>query len=247
LPAQAETTAAETWPGDAQRNPRRSWTTYPTRVHLAAWLQAEAARAAADLGRFRVLDVGCGKKPYYPYFAAYADEYVGVDVDVDNPAADLHGPVEALPVPDASFDVVLCTQVLEHADDPDRAVGELHRVTAPGGRVLASTHGVQVYHPAPVDHWRWTHSGLELLFRRHGPWASVTVEPAGGTATCLAAVTGIYVSLLCRHARLRPVGEGLVWALNSAGETLDRRFPTLATTRPGTLFLNYHVVAKKAR
>ena len=73
---------------------------------------------------------------------------------------------------------MLCTQVLEHVDDPAQAVRELARVTAPGGRVLASTHGVQVYHPSPVDYWRWTHAGLERLFRQNAEWASVTVVPA---------------------------------------------------------------------
>src|SRR4051794_38628348 len=144
-----------TWPGAERRNPRRSSPTWVVRHGLSTWLQAEAASVDAPL---RVLDVGCGVKPYYPYFAAVASEYVGVDV-VENPAAELVGPVEALPVADGSFDLVLCTQVLEHCDDPAQAVRELRRVTAPRGRVLASTHGVQVYHPSPVDYWRWTHQG----------------------------------------------------------------------------------------
>jgi SAM-dependent methyltransferase len=237
--------AADEWPGERHRHPRRSSVTYPTRAHLASWLQDEAARAAADFGRYRVLDIGCGKKPYYPYFAASANAYVGVDIDTQNPVADLHGRVENLPVEDGSFDVVLCTQVLEHADDPDQAVSELYRVTAPGGRVLASTHGVQVYHPAPVDHWRWTHTGLELLFLRNGAWSSVRVWPAGGTATCLAAMTGIYFDLLLRRAHLTPVARGLVWMLNTTGAGLDRRIASLRATKPGSIFLNYHVVADK--
>ncbi|RPH55393.1 MAG: methyltransferase domain-containing protein, partial [Acidobacteria bacterium] len=60
--------------------------------------------------------------------------------------------------------------LLEHVEDPARAVRELHRVTSPGGRVLASTHGVQVYHPSPTDYWRWTHAGLERLFRQNADW-----------------------------------------------------------------------------
>ena len=123
-----------------------------------------AARGGARPPRApRVLDVGCGVKPYQPYFAPWATSYVGVDL-AGNPAADLAGTVEALPVEDGSFDVVLCNQVLEHCDDPAQAVRELHRVAAPGGRVLASTHGVMVYHPSPNDLWRWTHAGLERLF-----------------------------------------------------------------------------------
>jgi SAM-dependent methyltransferase len=233
------------WPGETRRSPKRNSTTYPTRAHLARWLQEEAARAAADFGHYRVLDIGCGKKPYYPYFAPNASKYVGVDIDPENPLADRVGPIEDLPVDDDSFEVVLCTQVLEHADDPDQAVSELFRVTAPGGRVLASTHGVQVYHPAPEDHWRWTHSGLELLFRRNGAWSSVRVRPAGGTATCLTALTGIYLDLLFRRLHLGPVARGPVWLLNTMGAALDRRIPALRTTRPGTIFLNYHVVAEK--
>jgi len=235
--------AREPWPGAEQRRPRRSSVTYAVRSPLAAWLAEEARRAAADLGRYRVLDVGCGIKPYYPFFQPYASEYVGVDVD--NPAADLVGAVEALPVGDASFDVVLCTQVLEHAPDPDRAVRELWRVTAPGGRVLASTHGVQVYHPSPEDHWRWTHSGLERLFARNGDWRSLSVRPSGGTATCLAALGAVYADLLWRRARLAPLARASVWLLNSLGPFLDRCIPSLRQPGPGSLFLNYHVVAEK--
>jgi SAM-dependent methyltransferase len=235
----------EDWPGAGHRRPKRSATTYAVRSHLSAWLQSEADRAASDYGRYRVLDVGCGQKPYYPYFEPHVSEYVGMDLDADNTSADLIGHVENVPVDDGAFDVVLCTQVLEHTEDPERAVAELWRVTAQGGRVLASTHGVQVYHPAPADHWRWTHTGLELLFRRNGTWKSVSVQPAGGIATCLAAMTAVYVNLLFRTAHLAPVGKGLVWLLNTAGAALDRRVPALSQARPGSLFLNYHVVAQK--
>src|SRR3990172_7220669 len=155
------TTSTQTeWPGEGRRPPPMSSATYVVRAPLAAWLVEEAALAAARRDRFRVLDVGCGVKPYYPFFAEHASEYVGVDA-VDNPAADLLGRAEALPVAPASSALVLCIQVLEHCDDPAGVVRELRRVTAPGGRVLASTHGVQVFHPSPEDHWRWTHTGLE--------------------------------------------------------------------------------------
>ncbi|HZR91628.1 MAG TPA: class I SAM-dependent methyltransferase [Gaiellaceae bacterium] len=246
-PARTIGTSTPAWPGSGHRRPRRSAVTYPVRRHLSAWLEEQAQLAARDLGRYRVLDVGCGSKPYYPYFAPYASEYVGVDIDIDNPAADVLGPVEDLPLEDESFDVVLCTQVLEHCADPDRAVRELWRVTAPGGAVLASTHGVQVYHPSPEDYWRWTHTGLELLFLRNGRWASVAVEPAGGMATCVAAVTGRYADLLLRRARLAPVAKGVVWLLNTAGAAIDRHVPALRETKPGSIFLNYHVLARKPR
>ena len=120
---------------DARLDPPRSMPTYAVRAPLVRWLREQAEDAHGTFGRYRVLDVGCGAKPYEPLFAPHAASYVGVD-PVDNPRAELKGSVEALPVDDATFDVVLCNQVLEHCDDPAKAVSELHRVTAPGGRVL---------------------------------------------------------------------------------------------------------------
>lgn len=227
--------SVEDWPGAERRRPRVSSATWVVRAALAGWLESQAREAGSG---YRVLDVGCGVKPYYPYFAAAA-EYVGVDV-VPNPAAELLGPVEALPVADGSFDLVLCTQVLEHCDDPAQAVRELRRVLAPGGRVLASTHGVQVYHPSPQDLWRWTHDGLRRLFEENATWASVAVEPGAGTASTLAMLLGTYTEIALRRT---PLARPPVWLLNRAGAALDRRVGSLRELQPGALIANYHVVA----
>jgi SAM-dependent methyltransferase len=228
------------WPGDYRRRPPISSPTYAVRAPLAAWLREEAARRRRP---YRVLDVGCGVKPYFPFFEPYASEYVGVDV-VENPAADLQGAAEGLPVADASFDLVLCIQVLEHADDPVRAVRELRRVVAPGGAVLASTHGVQVYHPAPVDLWRWTHAGLDRLFRENADWSSLSVRPSSGTTACLGMLVAIYADLLARRAHVPALGRALAAGLNRGAAALDRRSTDLREPRSGSLIANFHVVAE---
>lgn len=225
------------WPGEARRNPSRGEATYVVRAPLARWLRAEGKRAAG----LRVLDVGCGVKPYYPWFAGAA-AYVGVDV-VENPAADLEGAIESLPVEDGSFDIVLCNQVLEHCEDPARGVRELRRVTAPGGRVLASTHGVQVYHPSPDDLWRWTHAGLEKLFRDNGEWASVDVRPGAGTTACIGMLLTHFIELLAGRLHARQAARPLVAAVNAGAEALDARVASLRDPAPGTVFANYHVTA----
>jgi SAM-dependent methyltransferase len=227
------------WPGAERRDPPQSSPTWVVRYALATWLRAQAEELRAG-PQVRVLDVGCGVKPYRPFFVDVASEYVGVDV-VANPVAELLGPVEALPVADGSFDVVLCTQVLEHSDDPAQAVRELRRVTAPGGRVLASTHGVQVYHPSPVDYWRWTHTGLRRLFEENAEWSNVSVEPAAGTASGLAMLLGTFVEIALRRTALaRPP----VWLLNRLGAALDARSAMLRDPVPGSLIPNFHVVAR---
>jgi SAM-dependent methyltransferase len=226
------------WPGAERRRPPRTSPTWVVRHALAEWLRAQATELESR-GQVRVLDVGCGPKPYYPFFAHVSSEYIGVDV-VENPAAELRGPVEALPVEDASFDVVLCTQVLEHCDDPAQAVRELRRVTAPGGRVLASTHGVQVYHPSPVDYWRWTHEGLRRVFEQNAGWSSLTVDAAAGTGSALAMLLGTYVEIALRRT---PLARPPVWMLNRLGAALDARSATLRDPVPGSLIPNLHVVA----
>lgn len=230
------------WPGEERRRPPLGSATWLVRAALSEWLRQEAEACAGRGGGARVLDVGCGVKPYFPFFAGRVDEYVGVDIG-DNPAADVAGTVEDLPLPDGSFDLVLCTQVLEHCDDPAAAVRELRRVTAPGGRVLASTHGVQVYHPSPQDLWRWTHTGLRRLFEANADWASLEIRPAGGTAGCVAMLLATYVEIAARRARVRGLARLPVSLLNRTGRALDRRVALLRDPVPGSLIANFHVVA----
>lgn len=229
-----------TWPGRDHRDPSRSLASWSIRRPLADWLRAEGAHAEGK----RVLDVGCGVKPYYPFFESAAT-YVGVDVK-ENESADLVGSVDALPVEDASFDVVLCTQVLEHVDDPAAAVRELHRVTAPGGRVLASTHGVMLYHPNPQDLWRWTHTGLQRLFETAAEWSRLNVEPGAGSAACLGMLVGNYLHLLAKRAGPARAAGPVISAVNTLGATLDNRIALLREPVPGALFANLHVTAEKA-
>src|SRR5262245_42864050 len=94
------------------------------------------------------LDAGCGDGRY---LAALAPELparrAGVDLseriletararaDADFRPASL----ERLPFADGEFDLVLCSQVIEHVPDAGRAVAELHRVLEPGGKLVIST------------------------------------------------------------------------------------------------------------
>jgi SAM-dependent methyltransferase len=227
------------WPGADKRKPRKSYYNWSLRKPLARWL-VEEGRAAAGV---RVLDVGCGEKPYLPYFESAA-EYVGVDVD-EGAQADLVGAAESLPVGDADFDLVLCIQVLEHVDDPARAVRELHRAVRPGGRVLVATHGVYPYHPGPADHWRWTHTGLARLLEENAEWSSVEVVPGAGTASSVGLVVGVYVDQVAQRLHMVWLGQAANWTINSLAGWLDRRAASLREPRPGSLTVNFHVTATR--
>lgn len=115
----------------------------------------------------RVLDFGCADQPYRHLLPA-GTHYLGADLPGNAAAEVLIGPDGRLAVPDASVDAVLSTQVLEHVADPAVYLAECARVLKAGGQLLLSTHGMMVYHPDPVDYWRWTSAGLRRAIEQAG-------------------------------------------------------------------------------
>ncbi|MFH2139893.1 MAG: class I SAM-dependent methyltransferase [Pseudomonadota bacterium] len=118
----------------------------------------------------RLLDVGCGSKPYRALFEV--DEYVGLDID--NEASRKRGVADhyydggEFPFPTASFDVVLCNQVLEHVFNPDDFMGEISRTLRPGGLLLLSVPFVWDEHEQPFDYARYSSFGLRALLEKQG-------------------------------------------------------------------------------
>ncbi len=139
--------------------------------HVTRALRAAIARLLRALDAkpgTRVLDFGCGEMQYADLLDPGV-ELVGADLP-SNPLATLEiSPEGTIPgAADGSFDAVISTQVLEHVDDPATYLAECHRVLRPGGRLLLSTHGIMLYHPDPVDLWRWTWAGLERIVTEAG-------------------------------------------------------------------------------
>jgi SAM-dependent methyltransferase len=107
----------------------------------------------AELPCESFLDAGCGDGRYLRALEAeLPDRIAGVDISeriletarVAIPQAALRqGNLESLPFDDASFEVVLCTQVIEHVLDAAAGVAELARVLKPGGRLVISTDNEQ--------------------------------------------------------------------------------------------------------
>ncbi len=118
--------------------------------------------------KYKILDYGCGVRPYEYIFDKYSGGYTGVDVG-DNPHADNKiEPDEKLPFSNDNFDIVLSSQVLEHVENVDLYLEESKRVLKPGGILILSTHGTWQFHSAPIDVQRWTSYGLKRLIKMQG-------------------------------------------------------------------------------
>jgi hypothetical protein len=144
----------------------------PHRLQLEHWVWSHRE----DLGR-DVLDVGVVVRrdyfgPGYVTFGEYTE--------------DVKGDLCALPFPDASFDGVVLTEVLEHCKDPMTATREVLRVLKPGGLLLVTSPFFWPWHGTPdyKDYWRFTHEGWALLLER---FVDVSITPCAWTPEATAA------------------------------------------------------------
>lgn len=126
-----------------------------------------------------LLDLGCGKKPFQNLYGAFAQRAVGIDVphtlhglqQIDVQAAGT-----ALPFQAESFDVVLCTEVMEHIAEPKLLVQEIHRVLKQGGHLILTTPFLVPEHEAPYDFFRYTRYGLRHLLQQ-ASFQVTSIEP----------------------------------------------------------------------
>lgn len=134
----------------------------------------------------RILDVGAGDAPYRELFDGF--DYVTSDWEgtshVPDAPYDLVGQAHDLPVADASFDVVVCTQVLEHLPEPWLAVEEFRRILVPGGRVVITAPLTWYLHELPHDYYRFTSYGLGHLLARAG-FVDVDIQPMNDSASTI--------------------------------------------------------------
>lgn len=113
-------------------------------------------------------DYGCGSMPYRSLFMPYVKNYLGADIALNQAADIVLDEYGRLPLNAASADVILSTQVLEHVTDPQLYLQEASRVLKNQGLLILSTHGIWMYHPDPVDYWRWTSAGLQKIIHENG-------------------------------------------------------------------------------
>lgn len=154
------------------------------------WVAEQARLVSANS---RVLDVGAGPCPYRRLFA-HCDyktqdfmQYEGSSVV---PLADReqwrYGQIDyicdaaAMPVPDGSFDVVLCTEVLEHVPEPIRVIKEIHRILRRGGKLLLTAPLGSGLHQEPYHYYGGFTLYWYCKFLTEAGFEQIVVTPNGG-------------------------------------------------------------------
>jgi SAM-dependent methyltransferase len=212
--------------------------------HARRGLYREIARAALQLNG-RVLDVGCGCKPYRQLFPSC--DFVGLELDTPqnraNKQADYFYDGNTFPFSDRSFDGVLCNQVLEHVFAPDQLLNEIGRVLTPSGSLLLTVPFVWDEHEQPWDYARYSTFGLKHLLEKNGfeVWKQIKIN-ADVRALFQMANAYLFKVLSMRQ----PVADLVVCAVvmapvNILGALLYRVLPA----NPD-LYLDQLVIARKA-
>jgi SAM-dependent methyltransferase len=114
-------------------------------------------------------DLGCGEGPMRARIEARGGVYTGIDINQNaQGSVQLIADITDVPLPDSLFDVILCTEVLEHVSDTHRAFGELARLVRSGGHIILTAPFVYPLHEEPFDFVRLTPYQVRALARLNG-------------------------------------------------------------------------------
>jgi SAM-dependent methyltransferase len=176
----------------------------------------------------RLIDIGCGTKPYRSMLAPLVSEHIGLDHSGTlhgTEAVDLIGTAYDIPVQDCTFDSAICTAVLEHLEEPEQAIRECYRVLKPGGAAIYSAPFIWHLHEEPRDFFRYSRYGLEYLFKKAG-FEILEIRPLSGFWMTFGQMFIYYIYRFnrgpLRWLRLIDVGSLALQRLFYALDRLDR-------------------------
>jgi SAM-dependent methyltransferase len=225
---------------------RRLWQTWNHWFHPLRTANAylrHHMRQNTGYVRGRLLDVGCGQKPYADLFQVAC--YIGIELPPGGQGVvDAYASGLALPFAAGAFDTVLSNEVLEHVPEPAQLLAEVSRVLRPGGHLVLTTPQTWGLHLVPHDYYRYTPFGLRYLAKKSG-LEVVRVYPTTGfwvTFTQRFCDVLFYTNsqpnfpwwaeqvLRVPCALIQLLGVGLDKVFGQRGDTLDN---VLVARRPG--------------
>jgi len=148
--------------------------------------------AASVPANVKILDAGAGLKPYERFFQhcdydscdfANCDQFYGnIDDGRRDNIAGRHTyicPLDHIPVPDNTYDFVLCTEVLEHVPSPSAVLKEIFRVLKKSGTLFVTVPQGYGIHGEPYNFFYFTRFGLDLVLKEAG-YEVIQIQERGG-------------------------------------------------------------------
>lgn len=226
-----------------QFNPNIFYANYLLRKRL---LKAIDERTSYMSGR--MMDFGCGSKPYYSLFKV--EEYVGVDFNGqghshENEQIDVFYDGKTLPFPDNHFDSVFSSEVFEHVFNLEEILVEIKRVMKPGAKILVTCPFAIPEHEQPNDYARYSSFGLKHLFEKND-FKVLDFHKVGNHFDTLVQLRISYYDLVLfpkfnKLKIVKPILEAILYpVMNIYGLVLCKIFP-----QKQALYMNNVIVCEK--
>ncbi len=207
-------------------------------IDLQWSLTVQSLRGVAPQARGRLLDVGCGSKPYEHIFRPFVAEYIGVEheatfsetaAEQGDKRPDVLYDGNRLPFDDNVFDTVLSVQVLEHTPRPAALVCEMGRVLKPGGILILTAPFSFRLHEEPHDYFRYSPHGLKQLCGDAG-LTVVEMQQQGSLWSLIGHKLNSYLGL--EIARVGGIAQSMGKLSHEAVEARPPRLWTLPLVMP---------------
>lgn len=158
------------------------------RMRRDKWITKQAGNISNGL---KVLDIGAGGCPHREKFnhcEYFTQDFVQLsDLQIQNQAGygeiDFVSDILDIPVPDESYDVILCTEVIEHIPDPISAIKEISRILKPGGTLLITAPLQSGLHQEPYHFYGGYTKYWYQKFLIENDFTDLSIEPNGSLHT----------------------------------------------------------------
>ena len=167
--------------------------------------------------KLRILDIGGRLQPYRLLVKDRISQYIGLDPLFEG-VVDVVGIGENLPFPNESFDLAICTQVLNYTSNPFQVISEIHRILVREGCLYLSVPAIfPRYHN---QRWRFMPDGLTVLL---SSFSKVEIIPEGYSIASLLRVINLFFDTFVKRGKKKKFIKTIIYPItNIIGLHFDR-------------------------
>ena len=208
----------------------------------------KAIEKQAPLFKGKLVDLGCGTKPYAHEFVNVS-EYIGMDIEHSGNSdsksyIDVFYDGKTFPFESNSIDGIFSSETFEHIFNLEEIIPEIQRVLKPGGMLLATCPFFWPEHEVPYDYARYTSFAIQHLLKKNG-FEIVHYEKTGNFFTSMIQMQALYLYFYINKI---PILSSLFFILFITpiflfGEVFNLLLPSFMKRKD--LYLNNVILAKK--